>query len=285
MIFALAALVLSSAQAGTFSTESVYGTDTRKDIYEVKDPGLLKAADASVALFKFWDLSEGSHHTDISGKKLRKSQNLCEGEKFADQLTSAYCSGTLIAKDLVLTAGHCVKHELFCAGIRVVFGYELDSAGADPSRVDSSQVYSCSRVVALYNESNGRDFAVIELDRAVGDHVPAELRRGADRPAVGTPLFTVGYPSGLPKKVATGATLRKLERGKFVSNLDTFVNNSGSPVFNATTGLVEGVLIGGDDDYVLDKKLQCNRVKVSPIDGGLGETATDIGEVTKELGW
>ena len=36
----------------------------------------------------------------------------------------------------------------------------------------------------------------------------------------------------------------------FMTNLDTFGGNSGSPVYNAKTHKVEGILVRGERDYV-----------------------------------
>lgn len=263
---------------------AIYGDDNRQDIYEVTDPSVRAAADSSVALFKFWDLkSAGSRKTDFVGKDLKDSQDLCSGERFSDQLTSPYCSGSLIGDDLVLTAGHCIKYSFLCIGIKVVFGYELSSADhVRPAPVDDSEVYRCSHVVALENSENGPDFAVIRLDRPVHNHTPLKLREGPPSPP-GTPVFVIGYPSGLPKKVTDHANIRSLQKRAFVSNLDTFVGNSGSPVFNAETGEVEGVLVSGDDDYVEPKGQSCDRVKVCADDGCTGETATDVSVVLRAL--
>jgi hypothetical protein len=40
-----------------------------------------------------------------------QKKNLCSDQHFLDQPTSAYCSGTLIDDNLILTAGHCLRHE------------------------------------------------------------------------------------------------------------------------------------------------------------------------------
>ncbi len=55
----------------------------------------------------------------ISGGTLGR---MCEGERFAGQITAAGCSATLIDDDLVLTAGHCIDAGS-CAGRFYVFNY------------------------------------------------------------------------------------------------------------------------------------------------------------------
>jgi Peptidase S46 len=61
----------------------------------------------------------------------------------------------------------------------------------------------------------------------------------------------VGYPTGLPEKLAAGAKVHALTPYFFTSNLDAFAGNSGSPVLDARTNEVVGVVVRGNRDYVL----------------------------------
>ncbi len=70
-------------------------------------------------------------------------------------------------------------------------------------------------------------------------------------------LVVIGRPSGLPTKVADGAQVRSVNDVFLVANLDTYGGNSGSAVFNAVTGVVEGILVRGDTDYVYNAQLGC----------------------------
>jgi V8-like Glu-specific endopeptidase len=278
MTVLLATLLLFSRVV--FGSEpSLYGPDTRKDIYQVWDPKIVQLADSSVALFSFWNLgSDNGGRTSVSSTSLRKSQGLCHGQAFANQPTSPYCSGSLVAPDIVLTAGHCVKNRLACLGIKIAFGYSVRSRGAMPNDLDSSDIYGCKEVIHSQKGEHKADFALIRLDRPVTDHAPLALDRRRV-PRKGDPVFMMGYPSGLPLKVADGARIRTVEHLDFLANLDSFVGNSGSPVFNATTGLVEGILVDGDTDYEKRPGASCMQVKKCPVDGCKGETITLIGQI------
>jgi V8-like Glu-specific endopeptidase len=274
----LATLLLFSQL--TFGSEpGLYGPDTRKDIYQVRDPRVVKLADSSVAFFKFWDLgSDNDGRISVSSKPLQKSQNLCDGQAFAQQPTSPYCSGSLVAPDIVMTAGHCVKNSLVCFGIKIAFGYSVRSEGAMPDDLAASDIYGCKEVIHSQSGDNEADFALIRLDRPVTDHAPLALdRTGA--PRKGDPVLAMGYPSGLPLKVADGASIRSVGNTDFLANLDTFSGNSGSPVFNATTGLIEGIVVEGDTDYEKRPGASCMQVKECPVDGCAGETVTLIGQI------
>jgi len=103
----------------------VYGTDDRQDLYEVDDPVLREVARSSVAaLIKsslVHRLATGS--VSISQTTLGQTYHLCEGQRFEDEPAAATCSGVLIDKDLLITAGHCVETDDDCRTYSFVFDY------------------------------------------------------------------------------------------------------------------------------------------------------------------
>src|SRR5690606_32537433 len=120
--------------------------------------------------------------------------------------------------------------------------------------VPDSHVYRGVEILGSALESgSGDDYTVIRLERivTVPDAVPLEIRRSGNA-APGTPGGMIGHPAGLPKKVAFGEETRVISSDQdkyFVANVDAFGGNSGSPVFNQVTGLVEGVLVRGEPDF------------------------------------
>src|SRR6185503_5205699 len=98
-------------------------------------------------------------------------------------------------------------------------------------------------------QTAGADWALVRLDHAVTNHHPLAIRRRG-KLKKGARLFVIGHPVGLPTKIAGGARVRTAStNGFFVANLDTFGGNSGSAVFNAWSGRVEGILVRGDVDF------------------------------------
>ena len=69
--------------------------------------------------------------------------------------------------------------------------------------------------------------------------------------------------------------------GKYFSaNLDTYGGNSGSAVFNANTGVVEGILVRGATDYVSDPSQGgCRVSNILGKHAGKGEDVTYITNV------
>ncbi|MCG2724712.1 MAG: serine protease [Elusimicrobia bacterium] len=101
---------------------------------------------------------------------------------------------------------------------------------------------------SVYDVMTFGNYALLRLDRKVSGHTPLAINRDQNL-KVGTKLFVIGYPNGLPVKIAGNAEIRSVHNDYFAANLDTFRGNSGSPVFNAETYLIEGILVDGVGDY------------------------------------
>lgn len=252
-----AALLLSACQAdgvdgfapGASADEQsvIYGADDRLDHYQITgDPMLLALSNATAGIVS------SSQVTDLSGPTTRISTSTwgpsggyCSSEPFWSQPEAPWCSAFLVGPDLVATAGHCISS---CGSQRFVFGFRMDGPSSSRTTVSDDDVYSCSQVIQS-RTSGGYDHAVIRLDRAVVGRTPLAVR-GSGTPSVGTDLVVAGHPSGLPVKIAGGAEIKSIGSVSFEANLDTYGGNSGSPVINANTGVVEGILVNGETDYV-----------------------------------
>ncbi len=148
----------------------------------------------------------------------------------------AYCSGTLISRDLFLTAGHCVDNTT--ANDFVVFDYET---AVDGSMMTSVQ-YTVNEVVER-THSGQLDYAILRLDGNPGDDYGwTDVRDGTEQE--GMPISIIQHPSGDPKMIEAGRiddingiTMR-------YADLDTEGGSSGSAVLNSR-GEIIGVHIQG----------------------------------------
>ena len=253
-----ALLLLSSVLYAAPSNNSknnkvVYGEDNRLDLFEVKNKLFRTLAKSTAGMVDLKMLDNKGDTFALSQKiTLEEGLNVCPSEKFSDQPLAANCSGFLVGEDILVTAGHCYSGMAAnsCRTHAWVFDYAMESAASiNTEDIPRENVYHCKKVIKVKFDRN-EDFAVIKLDRKVTGRKPLKVRK-TGKVADKTPLVVIGHPSMLPTKVSPGGTVL-LNDGKFqfTTTLDTFQGNSGSAVFNAKTGVVEGILVSGKTDYI-----------------------------------
>ena len=92
--------------------KAIYGEDNRLDWFEAPGRTTEYWARASLALMYSSRLFEDGDDFVIQGPTYQETANLCPGESFASQPSAAFCSGFLVAPDIVVTAGHCVRDDI-----------------------------------------------------------------------------------------------------------------------------------------------------------------------------
>ena len=255
---------------GATDVAVVYGGDDRRNVYEISEPALLYAAQATVVLVRDWDLTQlvnGSWELDVwrNGTN-QEAFGLCDSEAYIDEPVPGFCSGFMVGDDLIATAGHCIETQAECNITTFVFGFQMIDAATPVSRFSRDDVYACAEVVEQ-DFTDDIDYAILRVDRAIVGHTPGPLRRDEqleDDSDVSV-LFNSGHPAALPMKIVGGshragstnlygAVLRSSEPFGFSADLDLFVGSSGSMTFSVTAAgefrYVEGLLSRGNDDYV-----------------------------------
>jgi len=291
----LAAAVAGAAPAKKpFKPKGIYGPDDRRELSQVQSANVKSWADSTVAIFAGAQVTADAEKKtsalttkpfDKAGVRTPEAPwgaavELCPDEPYKGQQAGAFCSGSLVGPDLVMTAGHCMETEEECKAAKFVFGFAAGKDGQPAGNVSTDEVYSCGKLVAQKLEGIGSDYAIVKLDREVKNHKPLRLRRSGNPPN-GTPLVVIGHPVGLPTKVAGGASIRQDDKGAFlVANLDTYGGNSGSAVFNSVTGEVEGILVRGGADFEYDEARKCAKSVRTMNDTGRGEDVTLASQVT-----
>jgi len=264
----------------------IYGVDGRKDLYELTNPLYLTLADSTVVLIEASDLTQNSSGiVNITAQSFEDKHGLCKDEKFSNQPAPGFCSGALIGKNIILTAGHCIADQDDCAAVKFIFGYHVLKEGVYPTSAPETEVVGCKSILYRYENDQGADFGLIELDREITNHAPLKLAMNRMNSTIetDTKLLLIGHPAGLPTKIEdTGKVRNPDRRGYFVANTDSYAGNSGSPVFNQNTAEIEGVLVRGDDDYIA-KDHKCFISHQCDEDGCRGEDVTKIAEVIAHL--
>ncbi len=271
-------LVIAQANARTGQLKVIYGDDNRNDVFMVNDPKLLELAKSTAAMIPRHSVVEyNSLQSEIRSQTLQES-GVCLDERFSQQPTAAKCSGFLVGKNKLITAGHCMRNQFSCDNNLWVFDYKVDHTDQSEIVVDNEKVYRCKKIVSQALDLDTElDYALIELEREVVDREVLKVSRKP--PQVGDELVVIGHPSGLPTKIADDAQVRSVNNIFLVANLDTYGGNSGSAVFNSKSGEVIGILVRGEQDYILDNQRKCRVSNVVESSSGRGEDVTLISKV------
>lgn len=251
--------------------EVVYGADDRQDWYQVAEPGRRELGDAVCAITTASNVASNGDGTyrllDVGRFTEALGSVVCEDEAFRGQLRIGFCSGFLVAPDVIATAGHCID----APDVAIIFGFDQFGPGLgapdefDPARVPEAQVYFASQIMDR-KFAGELDYAVVRLDREVSGREPLAIRR-AGEVAASDPLLLIGHGIDLPKKFDAGGRVQDplLAHAYFTANLDAFGGSSGAPVMNLATGVVEGILVRGKGDFVVQDG--CARSRACPDAG------------------
>jgi V8-like Glu-specific endopeptidase len=259
----LGSLLMGNAIASNESTKIVYGEDNRIETFQASKLHQ-RLASATAGMINNNKVVKIGDQMMLPPYSLKHDMNLCAEERFAEQPSAVVCSGFLVGKDLLVTAGHCIQTQKDCDEVSWVFDYKVKEANQKTDiLIPAANVFRCKKVIDAKLESTKDkkvDYALVQLERVATGRAPLKFRKSG-KVSMGTELIVIGHPSGLPQKVAGGATVLENSAANFFqTNLDTFGGNSGSAVFDAKTGVVEGILVRGAKDYEKHPTKNCNRV-------------------------
>jgi hypothetical protein len=263
-VFIILTIFVALADASAKHIKTIYGDDNRRIISEtsITEQQLARSVLAQVPLYKISTSSEASIGFDVL--PVQNLLNLCPDEKFASDTMLSSCTGFLVAPDLLLTAGHCLKDKSDCQKNLWVLDYDQSQ-----SVFNKEKIVYCKEIVNL---NSAADFALVRLDRDLDDRTPLKIRQSGKLNSEAE-FLVIGHPLGLPKISADQAFLRgNLQDNTFTISSDTYSGSSGSPVIDNKTSLVEGILIKGEKDFEMDFDNLCRRSTHCDFKSCAGET-------------
>lgn len=264
LFFLLSSSVIFGANAS--QEKMIYGVDNRKTLSELDpdtDAKTLELSQSVLAQIPNWRIEKTKEYLSVQTRDLQSGLKVCSDEKFLDLPLVSACTAFLVGPDLIVTAGHCIKDKYDCKKQTWVLDYDSKGDFVSPNGTITFPVensYSCVDLIS-WSENSKLDFALVKLDRVVDNRSPLKIRREG-KVNSNESLMVIGHPLGLPKMIADNIFIRDNSPiYAFKTNADTFSGNSGSPVFGLISGLVEGILVRGDDDFSMDINQSCQRIQ------------------------
>jgi len=277
LLCALLCILASEARGAkrTGTSRVVYGSDDRKDYYEVSsaDQQLGRGTALLLAGNNLFTTS-GNRYVPRATSDAQEWWELCSSDPFSDQPVieaNVYCTGFLISANppWIGTAAHCADRMNYA-----VFDFDVLQDGARLS-FNEDEIYTVSRIVESGQATGGvNDYAILELDREVKNREPYSVV--APQYAVGDSVHMIGHPIGLPKKFDRGGKITQVQQDLIRATVDSYGGNSGSLVMD-TSGRLLGILVGGSTDFVTTNS-GCEQTNVCPGGPGceIGETIVPI---------
>lgn len=254
----------------------IYGEDDRLDIFESSDSLMKELARSTAAQILNDNITQDGDTFTVKSRTLA-DEGICLSERFSKQMAAANCSGFLVGPDTLVTAGHCINTVSDCENHKWVFDFANTTEEKTSFTFTKDQVFHCTKIIAREkNSTNMNDYSVLKLDRPVPGRAPLKYRT-AGKPADDAVFTVIGHPTGLPTKITAAADMRDNSDPIFFrTNADTYGGNSGSAVVDSRTGIVEGILVRGDQDYMQAENDTCMVSVHRDQNGGRGEDATRI---------
>jgi len=235
---------------------------TRSDLYEL--------GEAVVAIIDRQYLHDRGSYWELDWRSLDtigNSARVCISEPFyGTPVTTIRGTGFLVEGNRIVTAHHVLRDEGDLDDVYFLFGYRMIDATTVRQTYCHCEVFEGVRIHASEPDIE-KEFVVVDLDREVPGIEPLALHPTplvedpeanlvelvpvyVDAPS--NPVFMIGHALGLPQVYAPpGAVIGGTDEHcwQMKAELSAYRFGSGSPVFDAETEQVVGMVVTGFDHF------------------------------------
>lgn len=253
-------------ETDTTSSRAIFGDDNRINAYTYNDYTQATAVAVWSSKFSGNYLTGKSlqQHLMSTAKRIGKNPAYVSSDvRFKDDPAFGFCTGFLIAPDILVTAGHCLDYSTY-SRMEWIFDYtnSLSYSPGGKIYISPDKRYKVKKILSHKHTGAGNntdDYAVIQLDRPV-NRSPFRFRT-SNAPKYNDRVDLIGSPMGVPLKMVQNGYVSQTHSKVFHCNLDAFGGNSGGPVYNKN-GFIEGILVMGPikgkmKGYHVDKTCNC----------------------------
>ena len=188
---------------------------------------------------------------------------LCSNELHRNQPRVGGCTGFLVGKKLLATAGHC-HYDTECHLYSWIFNYNQSTKRDDENLYfPKEDVYNCEAPV--FHDLDFRvlsDIAVFRLSRDVKQPYIFKMDLNY-KPIPNDRVYVLSHPLGMPLMASTKGKVNFQETNMYMRvKVDMFPGSSGAPLLNYKNGKVIGVLVRGEEDFIRNDKKACFKHRV-----------------------
>lgn len=220
-------------------------------------------------------ISNEYYKIETETNKSKDVLNLCEKLPFGNQPVIGVGTTFLVKGNQFMTAKHVIQRNI--KDYVVVFGIDQLDSKITNSLIPKEDIFFPNKIV---NNLNDIDVLTFNVDREI-NRSPLVYGKSKEL-KVRHWVYSIGHPSGLPKKIALNASILNNNNFQyFYTSLDTFQGNSGSPVFDFYTNSVIGILVAGETDYIFNGS--CYELNTCSYPKCKGEKVIRIEEVLSRI--